>query len=476
MVELTKKAVLEEVEKSSLELNKLSKHKHPSLQQKEMYNPFDHELSPLGLHLRKSPSLLDLIQIRLLSHQNTHNNNNNNDKLKASNFLASLLRIGTWEYKSKYEGELVAKCYFVKHKLVWEVLDGSLKNKIEIQWSDIVAIKAIYPDDGPGTLDVVLSRRPLFFRETNPQPRKHTLWQASSDFTGGQASVYRRHFLHCPQGVLDKHFEKLIQCDPHLSFLSQQPEIVLECPYFESNVAGFEEPNEYGSDMKSEETSLGAVASPSGAQSSFSTNEQDFIARAPENYIEETPSPSSELTAIAQDLRKIMVLLDSSTQKKDAQVPPKTTVETEVQVPIDDVSTFMQQEEHIIESTQEEKLQQVSEDVEGALDVEVDSDESGIESVMIHEVDEHLQVVEVQKVDTMVQNKIVLVQHIDFVFPEEFYGVMELNVILLSVLPRVIFGGKPKVHRRTNLGGKPRLSCITWPSDFFSMRRERLVE
>ncbi|KAK7828666.1 hypothetical protein CFP56_030026, partial [Quercus suber] len=257
MVELMKKAVLEEVEKSSLEFNKRSKHKHQSLQQKEMYNPFDHELSPLGLHLRKSPSLLDLIQIRLLSHQNTYNNNNNNDKLKASKFLASLLRIGTWE------------------------------------WSDIVAIKAIYPDDGPGTLDVVLSRRPLFFRETNPQPRKHTLWQASSDFTGGQASVYRRHFLQCPQGMLDKHFEKLIQSDPRLSFLSQQPEIVLECPYFESNVAGFEEPNEYGSDMRSEETSLGAVASPSGAQSSFSTNEQDFIARSPENYIEETPSPSS---------------------------------------------------------------------------------------------------------------------------------------------------------------------------------------
>ncbi|XP_075666748.1 uncharacterized protein LOC142636416 isoform X1 [Castanea sativa] len=299
MVELMKKAVLEEVEKSSIEFNKRSKHKHmhmhQSLQQKEMYNPLDHELRPLGLHLRKSPSLLDLIQIRLLSHQNTHNNNNNNnnDKLKASNFLASLLRIGTWEYKSKYEGELVAKCYFAKHKLVWEVLDGSLKNKIEILWSDIVAIKAIYPDDGPGTLDVVLSRRPLFFREANPQPRKHTLWQASSDFTGGQASVYRRHFLQCPQGMLGKHFEKLIQCNPRLSFLSQQPEIVLECPYFESNVAGFEELNEYGSDMKSEETSLGAVASPSGAQTSFSTNEQDFIARAPENYIEETPSPSS---------------------------------------------------------------------------------------------------------------------------------------------------------------------------------------
>ena len=72
----------------------------------------------------------------------------------------------------------------------------------------------------------------------------------------------------------------------------------------------------------------------------------------------------------------------------------------------------MQQEEPIIESTQEEKFQQVSEDLEDALDV-VDFDESSTEPFMIHEVDEHLQVDEVQKVDTMVQDKIVSVQHID---------------------------------------------------------------
>lgn len=60
------------------------------------------------------------------------------------------------QYKSRYEGDLVAKCYFAKHKLVWEVLDGGLKNKIEIQWSDIMAIKAKYPDDELGTLDVVV--------------------------------------------------------------------------------------------------------------------------------------------------------------------------------------------------------------------------------------------------------------------------------------------------------------------------------
>lgn len=72
------------------------------------------------------------------------------------------------QYKSKHEGDLVAKCYFAKHKLVWEVLDGSLKNKMEIQWSDVVAIKANYPDDGPATLDVVviyLFTLVLFFLE-----------------------------------------------------------------------------------------------------------------------------------------------------------------------------------------------------------------------------------------------------------------------------------------------------------------------
>lgn len=50
----------------------------------------------------------------------------------------------------------MAKCYFAKHKLVWEVLDGALKNKIEIQWSDVVAIKANYGVEGMDTLDVVV--------------------------------------------------------------------------------------------------------------------------------------------------------------------------------------------------------------------------------------------------------------------------------------------------------------------------------
>lgn len=124
---------------------------------------------------------------------------------------------------------------------------GGLKNKIEIQWSDIMAIKANYPDDGLETLDVVLARQPLFFREINPQPRKHTLWQAASDFTSGQATIYRRHFLQFPQGTLGKHYEKLMQSDPRLRFL---PEVVLDTPYFQPMVSIFGDQSVHGRNLE----------------------------------------------------------------------------------------------------------------------------------------------------------------------------------------------------------------------------------
>ncbi|KAG8072726.1 hypothetical protein GUJ93_ZPchr0006g41454 [Zizania palustris] len=169
------------------------------------------------------------------------------ERMKASNFPANFLKIGTWEYTSQYEGDLVAKCYFAKHKLVWEVLDAGLKRKIEIQWSDITALKATCPENGIGTLDLVLNRPPIFFKETDPQPRKHTLWQAASDFTGGQASLNRRHILQCPSILLSKNFEKIIQCDERLNQLSHQPDTILLDPLVfgpRSKSSIFENPNE----------------------------------------------------------------------------------------------------------------------------------------------------------------------------------------------------------------------------------------
>lgn len=217
--------------------------------QQSSQHDFLEEPSPLGLRLKKSPSLVDLIQMKLLqagkAKESLHcGTASASEKLKASNFPGSILRIGSWEWVSRYEGDLVVKCYFAKHKLVWEVLDGGLKSKIEIQWSDICALKLVCSETEPGIMEIALSRQPLFFRETNPQPRKHTLWQATPDFTAGQASMHRRHFLQCAPGMMNKHVEKLVHCDPRLRSLRQQTDIKLENPYFESRCSIFEHPED----------------------------------------------------------------------------------------------------------------------------------------------------------------------------------------------------------------------------------------
>lgn len=58
----------------------------------------------------------------------------------------------------------------------------------------------------------------------------------------------RQHFLQCPPGILDKHYEKLIQCDTRLGVLSQQPEIILGDPYFKSHASVRENSEESSGD------------------------------------------------------------------------------------------------------------------------------------------------------------------------------------------------------------------------------------
>ncbi|PKI70200.1 hypothetical protein CRG98_009392, partial [Punica granatum] len=244
------------------------------------YNPLD-EPSPLGLRLRKSPSLLDLIQMRLSQANSADSEvaqpdddtsagtkkssaplSMNADKMKASNFPASLLRIGKWEYKSRYEGDLVAKCYFAKHKLVWEVLEGGLKSKIEIQWSDIMALKANCPENGLSTLNVV-----------------------------------------CPQGLLSKHFEKLIQCDMRLNFLSHQPDIILDSPFFEAR-PGFNDPEDskshsFGKENDKASMSPSFFISPVAESSSLKIEQQQSLSTPSVNKAPEAPSPSSVIDSCA---------------------------------------------------------------------------------------------------------------------------------------------------------------------------------
>lgn len=48
-------------------------------------------------------------------------------------------------------------------------------------------------------------------------------------------AILRLHYLEFPPGTLDKHYEKLLQCDPNLLKLSQRPFPSLSSPYFHTD-------------------------------------------------------------------------------------------------------------------------------------------------------------------------------------------------------------------------------------------------
>ena len=53
--------------------------------------------------------------------------------------------------------DLVAKCYFAKRKLMWEILENGLKRKIQMHWEHILAIRAEIDEDRPGILEIEVS-------------------------------------------------------------------------------------------------------------------------------------------------------------------------------------------------------------------------------------------------------------------------------------------------------------------------------
>uniref|UniRef100_A0A7S3C5L3 TRF2/HOY1 PH-like domain-containing protein n=1 Tax=Prasinoderma singulare TaxID=676789 RepID=A0A7S3C5L3_9VIRI len=143
------------------------------------------------------------------------------EKLKAANFPARVLRIGSWSRVARYEGDVVAKCYYAKRKLVWEVLEHGLKSKLEMLWDDIHALRVHRPEGEEATLEVVLSRPPSCFNENEPVPRKHTNWVHAVDFTGGHAKALTPHVLTFAPGMLDRPLEIMLKCDARLAQLAE---------------------------------------------------------------------------------------------------------------------------------------------------------------------------------------------------------------------------------------------------------------
>lgn len=113
----------------------------------------------------------------------------------------------------------------------------------------------------------------------------------------------RQHFLQCPQGLLNKHFEKLIQCDARLNFLSQQPAIVLGSLYFDTRPSALVEPDEskdhcldQGDDKGSVSSRVQGIGSPHASQSqssSFNIETSDPSCVTLDSRSREAPSPSS---------------------------------------------------------------------------------------------------------------------------------------------------------------------------------------
>lgn len=56
--------------------------------------------------------------------------------------------------EARNDGDVVAKCYYAKRKLVWEILENGLKSKIEVQWSDIMGMRAVLEENQPGILEI----------------------------------------------------------------------------------------------------------------------------------------------------------------------------------------------------------------------------------------------------------------------------------------------------------------------------------
>ncbi|XP_051150555.1 uncharacterized protein LOC127264979 [Andrographis paniculata] len=136
-----------------------------------------------------------------------------NNKLEASTFPATLLKISVWKYVPRNEHDLEVKFDFTGRKILWELLKDGLKYRREVLWDDIIGLKGDFPENGPDSLIVVVDKQPK--------------WQPNSNSTTDeQESLRVKHYLEFSHGVLKEHFKKLIKCDARLAHLSLQPELV----------------------------------------------------------------------------------------------------------------------------------------------------------------------------------------------------------------------------------------------------------
>ena len=124
---------------------------------------------------------------------------------------------------------------------------------------------------------------------------------------------------------------------------------------------------------------------------------------------------------------------------ENPQATPKPNVDKDIHVSTSVALTCVQGNESIEEQQGEEMVSKESIKLEGAHDVILEANESTFnQPSMVHEDKQFAKVEKVENIVLpMVQDKIMLIPHIDFVILKEF-DMVEFKVFLFSVLPKVI--------------------------------------
>ncbi|KAJ8447786.1 hypothetical protein Cgig2_015149 [Carnegiea gigantea] len=131
--------------------------------------------------------------------------------------------------------------------------------------------------DEAGTSDInggiTLHSKPLFSLERDPQPRKHTTWDACRDFTTNkQASLVRIHRLKFAPGVLEKHYEGIRKSTEPSHFVARGNNTTHHDPSIHNQNAALQlSPNTVLHDNRSE-----AATSAQAAGTSAADNNQPF--------------------------------------------------------------------------------------------------------------------------------------------------------------------------------------------------------
>lgn len=212
---------------------------------------------PLGLKLRNSSSLLELVEMEVNAAGEISSVESPSSppppppallfetaalalappdkavgqtKLKASNFSATELRIDSWVRPGRFDGDVCTKFYFKQRKLVFEILGADTvtsaaevpKLKIELQFDDILEMTV-----RSGFLEVISAVQPKFFKELPDRPKKHTLWAEIADFTlvgagVGDSAAPRRYVVDFEQNAASPHLRKLFSSEARLFDLVQK--------------------------------------------------------------------------------------------------------------------------------------------------------------------------------------------------------------------------------------------------------------